>query len=138
MKVVLMSYLDKAKALMKEAGIDRAKSVTSALSLPETKPFTERYRLKYPEGQASRQELAEIETRVHKEGFVLLWSTLLQDLVSFYRDEADKANIPPGFVPYSLQELTELFGSKKRHSLDKLRLVHEAKKTGGAKVISCE
>jgi hypothetical protein len=52
--------------------------------------------------------------------------------------EADKVGIPPGFVPYGLPELTELFGSKKRHSLDKLRLVHEAKKAGGAKVTSCE
>ena len=42
-----MGYLDKAKALMKEAGIDCVKSVTSAKSLPETKPLAERYRFKY-------------------------------------------------------------------------------------------
>ncbi len=34
-----MGYLDKAKAFMKEAGIDCAKSVTSAKSLLETKPL---------------------------------------------------------------------------------------------------
>lgn len=52
--------------------------------------------------------------------------------------QADKVGIPPGFVPYGLPELTELFGSKKCHALNKLRLVHETKKAGGAKVTSCE
>jgi hypothetical protein len=98
----------------------------------------EGYRAKYPEPRATERELAEIVARVYHEGYVLLWSTVLQDLVAFYRDEADKVGIPPGFVAYSLPELTELFGDKKRTSLDRLRLIHEAKKSGGAKVTSCE
>ena len=127
-----MGYLDRAKALMKEAGIDCAKSVTSAKSLPETKPLAERYRLRYPEGQASQQELAEIETRVRKEGFVLLWGHVLEDFVAFYRDEEARSKIPPGFVPYSEAELWELFGEgKSQPSQQTLRLIHEAKKQGG-------
>ena len=96
------------------------------------------YRPKYPEPRATDRELAEIVARVYSDGYVLLWSNILNDLIAFYRDEADRAGIPPGFVPYGLPELTELSGSKKRHSLDKLRLVHEAKKAGGAKVTACE
>ena len=127
-----MSYLDKAKALMKEAGIDCAKSVTSAKSLPETKLLAERYRLRYPEGQVSQQELTEIETRVHKEGFVLLWSHVLGDFVAFYSDEEARNEIPPGFVPYSEAELRGLFGEEKQHpSQQTLRLIHETKKLGG-------
>lgn len=127
-----MGYLDRAKSLMKEAGIDCAKSVISARSLPETRLLAERYRLKYPEGQASQQELAEIETRVNKEGFVLLWSHALRDFVAFYQDEETRSKIPPGFVPYSKAELWELFGEGKRQpSQQTLRLIHEAKKLGG-------
>lgn len=90
------------------------------------------YRLKYPEAQASKQELKEIAGRVHTEGYVLLWSTVLQDLVAFYQDEETKSKIPPGFVPYSEQELWELFREgKTAPSPSTLKLIHEAKKHGG-------
>lgn len=95
------------------------------------------YRLKYNESQVTDKELAEIVARVYDKGYILLWSTLLQDLVAFYRDEADKASIPPGFVPYSLRELTELFREGNKHSAQELRLIHEAKKRG-AHIISHE
>jgi len=88
------------------------------------------YQFKYADPQASDQELAEIKARVDVEGYVLLWSTVLQDLVAFYRDEVDQSKIPPGFVPYSLAELTELFG-KGKCSSDRLRVIHEAKRLGG-------
>ena len=93
------------------------------------------YHLKYSEPEATDSELAEIKARVDVEGYVLLWSTVLQDLVAFYRDEEAKRNIPPGFVPYSVAELTELFGQGKSCSKDRLRLIHEAKKQG-AHIIS--
>lgn len=130
-----MGYLDRAKALMKEAGIDCAKSVISAKSLPEIKPLAEHYRLKYPEGQVSQQELIEIATRVHGEGFVLLWSHVLGDFVAFYQDEEVRSKIPSGFVPYSEAELWELFGEgKPQPSQQTLKLIHEAKKQGGSVV----
>ena len=49
-----MGYLDRAKALMKEAGseakagIDGAKSVISVKTYPETKTLIECYRQNYP------------------------------------------------------------------------------------------
>ena len=45
---------------------------------------------------------------------------------------------PPGFVPYSKQEMEELFGEgKDAPSPEGLRLIHEAKKCG-ARVIGSE
>ena len=98
-------------------------------SLPEG------YRLKYPDAQATREELEEIVERVHGEGYVLLWSTVLQDLIAFYRDDEAKSKIPTGFVPYSEAELEELYGDGKPPlSKSTLRLIHEAKKCGGCVV----
>ena len=90
------------------------------------------YHLKYSEPEATDNELAEIKARVDVEGYVLLWSTVLQDLIAFYRDEEARGNIPPGFVPYSEAELRELFGGGNAGPSPKsLRLIHEAKKHGG-------
>jgi len=95
------------------------------------------YRLKYPDAQATGEELGEILARVHGEGYALLWCTVLQDLVAFYRDEDARSKIPPGFVPYSEAELEELFGKGKPSlSTSTLRLIHEAKKHGGCVINS--
>lgn len=96
------------------------------------------YRIKHPDVQTTRQELEEIAERVHSEGHALLWSNVLQDLVAFYRDEEARSKIPPHFVPYSEDELRQLFGeSKPPLSEQALRLIHESKKQGG-RVISNE
>ena len=90
------------------------------------------HRLVYPgQGGPSERELAEIVQRVNHEGYVLLWSTVLADFVAFYKTEADRKKIPPGFVPYSEQELEELFGEgKDAPSPNALRLTHESQKCG--------
>jgi hypothetical protein len=93
-----------------------------------------RYNFKYSDPQAADQEMEEIAARVEIDGYVLLWSTALCDLIAFYRDDESKRNILPGFIPYSVAELTELFGQGK-YSKDRLRLIHEAKKEG-AHIIS--
>ncbi len=130
--------LDRAKALMKDAGseakagIDCAKSV---ISEERSTTLSQNYQLKYPDSHTTEQELREIAARVHKEGFVLLRSHALEDFVAFYNTEADREKIPPGFVPYSEDELRELFGAGKPHpSQQTLRLIHEAKKLGGCVV----
>ena len=96
------------------------------------------YRLKYPDARITREELEQIAQRVKSEGYVLLWSTVLDDLVAFYHDEESRGKIPPGFVPYREGELNKLFGGHKQVSIAALKLIHEAKKAGGAKVTSCE
>ena len=88
------------------------------------------YQPKYLEPEATDKELAEIVARVYSEGYILLWSTVLEDLVAFYKNATFKAKIPAGFIPYSLTELIELFGGKKHPSASKLRLIHAAKKEG--------
>ncbi len=94
---------------------------------------------KYPgslQDGPSEKELAEIASTVENEGYVLLWSNVLCDLVAFYRDQEDKKLIPSVFVAYSKAELRELFGDKALSS-DMMKLIHEAKKQGG-KVVSSE
>ncbi len=60
----------------------------------------------------------------------MLWSDVLRDLVVFHRDDVDPATIPPGFVPYSEDELQHLFGEDGAEPpLNALRLIHAAKKT---------
>jgi len=88
------------------------------------------FHFKYTDAQASQQELEEISARVLIDGYCLLWSTVLCDLVAFYADDEAKHKIPPGFVLYSVAELRDLFG-KGKCSSDRLRLIHEAKRLGG-------
>jgi len=131
-------YIDKVKAKIHDkeletmlTEIDCEKSVESVKSLPfiDSLVIPEKYNLKYPDAPANDQELLEIENRVLTKGYVLLWSNTLNDFVAFYRTEADREKIPPGFVPYSDQELRELFGEGKAAlSAKTLRLIHNAKK----------
>jgi hypothetical protein len=87
------------------------------------------YRQKYPEPQAGDEELEEIAVTINIEGYILLWSTVLNDLVAFYRDGDGRGKIPPGFVHYGIDELSRFF-SEKRLSTHELRLIHEAKRHG--------
>ena len=98
------------------------------------------YVLRYADqGQSNDYELYEICSRVEREGYVLLWSTVLEDFIAFYRGEDKRREIPPGFVHYSEDELWELFkDDAKGTSLASLRLVHEAKKHGGNIVSSTD
>lgn len=131
-------YIDKVKSMIQDIDlktmlteIDCVKSVQSVKSPPpiDSIDVPGNYRLKYSESHADDQELLEIENRVLTKGYVLLWSYTLNDLVAFYKTEADREKIPPGFVPYSDQELRELFGEGKATlSPGTLRLIHEAKK----------
>jgi len=92
------------------------------------------YRLRYPDIQATDEELTEIENRVSTKGYVLLWSNTLNDFLAFYKTEADRGKIPPCFVPYSDNELWELFGKNSSPRKHTLRLIHEAKKLGACVV----
>ena len=98
----------------------------------------EMYQFRYPGAVGpADDELEEIEQYMTRNGYVLLWSTELEDLVAFYLTDADRAKVPPGFVPYSERELKELFGKTADPSLNGLRLIHHAKKLG-AKIKSVE
>ena len=90
-----------------------------------------RYKPVFPHPDQLDDEMTELVRRVEEEGYVLLWSNVLQDLVAFHRNDVDPATIPPGFVPYSDDELRPLFGEDgDQPSPDALRLIHAAKKTG--------
>ena len=55
-------------------------------------------------------EVVEIVRQVREQGYVLLWSNTLQDLVAFAQTDAYKDNVPPGFTTYTITELMEVFG----------------------------
>ena len=85
----------------------------------------------FPHPDQLDDEMMELERRVEEEGYVLLWSNVLQDFVAFHRDDVDPVMIPAGFVPYSDDELQHLFGEDgAQPSPDGLRLIHAAKRTG--------
>lgn len=89
-----------------------------------------------PEGAPQEDELAEIVRRVNEEGLCVLWSTTLKDHIAFYKTPNDLARMPPGYVSYSDEELRTLFGdSETAPSPSALRLIHEAKKIAGGKVV---
>ncbi len=79
----------------------------------------------------SGEELAEIVRRYNEDGYVLLYSTVLEDKIAFVRGADGVQRIPGGYVPYTGDELVELYGpgvSPVKH--DTLRLIHEAKRYG--------
>ena len=90
-----------------------------------------RYRPIFPHPAQRDDEMTELERRVEEEGYVLLWSNVLEDLVAFHRDDVDPATIPAGFVPYSEEELRHLFPEDEHvPSENALRWIHAAKTTG--------
>jgi hypothetical protein len=95
-----------------------------------------RFKLKFPDGgNAAEEELKEIVYEIEVTGYVLLWSTELEDFVAFHSDEFDIKKIPPGFILYREDELRHLFGCLENElSLKALRLIH-ASKRDGARVI---
>lgn len=81
--------------------------------------------------EAGLDELQEVERRVQNDGYVLLWSTALEDFLAFHDSTQDLQQIPPGFVPYSIQELWKLFGNGNDYmSATALRRIHAAKRSG--------
>jgi len=127
-------FLDKAKSTIQDRDSEIIPTVIGCAKSPppvDASTPARNYRLKYPDAPADDQELTEIENRVLTKGYVLLWSNTLNDFVAFYKTEADREKIPPGFVPYSDNELFELFGKSSSPRKHTLRLIHEAKKLGG-------
>lgn len=129
-------FLDRAKSLMQDIGLQTLPAIgidceTSEKGEERSTTLPQNYHLKYPDSQTTEQEVREIQVRVCREGYVLLWSRTLNDLVAFYNTEAGRKKIPPGFVSYGEDDLWELFGEgKPRPSQQTLRLIHEAKKQG--------
>ena len=98
-----------------------------------------RYSPAFPHPDQRDDEMAELVRRVEEEGYVLLWSNLLDDLVAFHRDDVDPATIPAPFVPYSDDERRHLFGEDGTEpSPDALRIIHAAKRTGAVITDSTE
>ena len=91
------------------------------------------YTLNYPnDTEAGDAEIAEVEAGISRDGFVILWSNTLVDLVAYALTEADAASVPAGIVTYTMAELRQLFGpdGDKKPGARKLRMIHAAKQMG--------
>ena len=77
------------------------------------------------------EELDDIVRHVREDGYVLLWSNVLEDSVAFIQKDYDPMELPLAFTPYTLDELCMLFADNSL-SADLLRLIHIAKKRGGS------
>ena len=84
---------------------------------------------KVPPRHPMDSELSEIVRQVRAKGYVCLWSTVLEDNIAFVDDILEDDLRPEGFVIYTLDELSKLFGDSSL-SGDSLRLIHVAKKRG--------
>jgi hypothetical protein len=111
-----MGWLDK---LVAEMGASEPPAQPMARAMPPAFLAPED-----PQGQAR-----EIVCRVQERGRCLLWSEVLEDYIAFARDEEAAAQVPPGYVIYTLRELEELFEmGAKPLSGEMLRAVHNTKK----------
>jgi hypothetical protein len=82
--------------------------------------------------QPTQPELLEIEQRVKTEGYLLLWSSLFNDLIAFCDSPSDAERVPRGIVAYTADELLILFGDPNSGpSEGALQLIHQAKQFGG-------
>ena len=75
------------------------------------------------------QEMKDIVSLVKKQGYVLLWSSGLEDGVAVIHDDYDPSKLPLAFTPYTLDELCMLFADNSL-SANSLRLIHVTKKRG--------
>ena len=92
-----------------------------------------------PATGSSNEHLGQLEESVRKNGYVLLWSDVLNDLVAMCQTNADAERVPRGVVAYTVAELSILFGDyAPTPSESGLRLIHRAKKLGGGTVMSSD
>ena len=63
------------------------------------------YRINHPgDSEAGDAEIAEAEAAIQRDGFIILWSNVLDDLVAYTRSDEDRAKVPAGIVTYSMTE----------------------------------
>jgi len=129
----MLSYLDIAKKALEQhkAQLQGAKPESKKYEFNESNEVASAS----SEHDAREAQLQEISDRLEHEGYLLLWSNVLEDFVAFYMTDADRAKIPAVFVPYSDSEIQELFREDRPGwSVEGLKRIHMAKKIAGLKV----
>lgn len=74
-----------------------------------------------------------IAATVLQKGICIFWSDVLGEKIAFIRDYRFQTVVPKDVVAYNEEELRELFAEGKPPlSPSSLKIIHEAKKEGGA------
>jgi hypothetical protein len=91
-------------------------------------------------GLSSRWEVKDIpldpnvQLQFDKNGYVLLWASVLQDYVAYYNTEDDLKKVPEGFIPYHYDELVQISTSDLTDQ--ELQTIHMAKRVASGRITS--
>ena len=91
-------------------------------------------------GLSSRWEVKDIpldpnvQLQFDKNGYVLLWASVLQDYVAYYNTEDDLKKVPEGFIPYHYDELVQI--SNNNLTDQELQTIHMAKRVASGRITS--
>ena len=75
-----------------------------------------------------------VQLQFDKNGYVLLWASVLQDYVAYYNTEDDLKKVPEGFIPYHYDELVQISTSDLTDQ--ELQTIHMAKRVASGRITS--
>ena len=77
-----------------------------------------------------------VQLQFDKNGYVLLWASVLKDYVAFYNTEDDLKKVPKIFTPYNYDELVQI--NNNNLTDQELRTIHMAKKVSTGTITNIE
>jgi hypothetical protein len=77
-----------------------------------------------------------VQLQFDKDGYVLLWASVLNDYVAFYNTEDDLKKVPKIFTPYNYDELVQI--NNNNLTDQELRTIHMAKKIATGTITNIE
>ena len=92
--------------------------------------------LRYPESdKPTLDEIEEAIEAVERVGYCLMYSTILRQRFVICRDDESNALIAHDVPIFTIAELAHLFGNGRKPKASTLRLIFEAKREAGARVL---
>lgn len=102
--------------------------------LPELKSHKHELLAYLEKRRQAEEKAAEIGRDLENDGLGIYWCDLFGEAVAFVWDERFRGLVPAGVVVYTEGEIEKLWGAE-GPSDAQLRLIHEAKKRAGARIV---